>query len=784
MNLPAQNVLFRVWSCAALAMAALVGHNAAAAPPSFTGQAIQGAIPDTQVPLVINLRQLGVVAGSAPLRVTVGAVFVNGQANSLLAPSVVATAPGAVCVVIDNVDFSPSPSDVYAMDVTVQNLGQQSVGPQRVSITNTPGPVVSPNDPACADPNTPPVANAGPDQTVADTNGQPGEAVALDASASTDADVGTVLSYVWTNAQGQQIATGPNPTGVSLPDGSNVITLTVTDDSFEPTTSTTTDTVTITIAAPVQNQAPTANAGADRSVVDSDGQPGETVTLDGSQSTDSDGTIASYQWFRQTGSSSEEALGTGVTLNASLPDGVNVIRLQVTDNAGLTASDTTQITVNAAPERTPLAELPNLTPNQQKMAVALDRICSELDGSDALTPDQQDLLQRCDGLYDGNTPEQQTAALDELNGEDFAAARMQTLLFANLQYVGVMDRLMALRGGAQGLSLAGLNIVVDGKAVSLASLQEMAEQLLGGGASSDADEPGGLLSDKWGLWARGNYSFGDKEASAASPSFDADQWAILGGLDYRLSDSAVIGGSLSYGNSSVDFNPSGEGSLDTESWAASLYGSIYAAKNFYFDGIVNVADSSYDATRNITYVDGTGLITADARGDTDGLTVSGGLSGGYDFLLGGLTVSPNLGVFYIDAQIDDFTERGAGGLNLIYDEQKFKSLTGNLGLRMTYAWKLSWGVLLPHVRADFVREFEDDVDVFGVRFAADPNANSTPPILVETDNPDTSYWRFAGGLSAQFKYGISGYIEYQRLESFQFISFQDVSLGLRMQRSF
>jgi outer membrane autotransporter protein len=178
------------------------------------------------------------------------------------------------------------------------------------------------------------------------------------------------------------------------------------------------------------------------------------------------------------------------------------------------------------------------------------------------------------------------------------------------------------------------------------------------------------------------------------------------------------------------------------------------------------------------------LVSADASGETDGFTLSGGISGGYDFLIGGLTLSPNAGVFYIDSTIDGFTEQGAGGLNLVYDDQKFESFTANVGFRGTYAWNLSWGVLLPHLRVDYVREFEDDADVFGVRFAADPNATSTPPILVETDNPDQSYWRLAAGFSAQFKYGISGYIEYQRLESFEFISFQDVSMGLRFQRSF
>ncbi|WP_293860311.1 autotransporter outer membrane beta-barrel domain-containing protein, partial [Steroidobacter sp.] len=313
-------------------------------------------------------------------------------------------------------------------------------------------------------------------------------------------------------------------------------------------------------------------------------------------------------------------------------------------------------------------------------------------------------------------------------------------------------------------------------------LQEMAKGLLGGGAS--ADEPGGLLSDKWGMWARGNFSFGEKDRSASSPAFDADQWALVGGLDYRFNDKLVGGLALAYGQSSIDFEPSDEGGLETDTWALSLYGSAYVAKNLYFDAIVNVANADYGADRNITYVDGSGLVNVDAHGDTDGMTYSAGLSGGYDFLIGGLTISPNIGLFYIDATIDSFTENGAGGLNLIYDQQTFQSFTGNLGFRATYAWNLNWGVLLPHVRIDYVREFKDDVDVFGVRFAADPNAVSAPPILVETDNPDESYWRLAAGLSAQFIHGISAYVEYQRLESFEFISFQDVSLGLRLQRSF
>jgi outer membrane autotransporter protein len=765
------------------ALLALFAPLAQAVPPGFTGASIvtnpQGAF------FVINLRQQGVLSGSAPITTTVGALTINGAPSTFIGISPFPASGPTVCLRIEDEGFDPTRDLTASIALTATNaLGQATTATIPITLAN--GPIINTGDAqqllACTDPNRTPASNAGADRTVADADGQPGENVVLDGSGSTDADPGTVLTYQW--FVDGEFSLGPPSTSptltANLPAGVSSVTLVVTDDSGDTNSNSSFDAVDITVAGPVN---PLVDAGADRVVADTDRDPGELVTLSGTAS-DPDGSIASFQWF-----SGETTLGTGATVQARLPDGVNIVTLIVIDNAGITISDQVQITVGVPEVRGSLAELPNLDPKQQATARALDRICNDLESRDnsegsGLDGDQQDLLRRCNGIYFNNSATNQIQALDELVADDFAVARTQTLLFANTQYMSVMDRLIALRGGARGLSLAGLNIIVDGKMVPLAQLQEIAQEMLGGGASSDADEPGGLLSDKWGLWARGNYSFGEKDQNASSPSFDADQWSLIGGIDYRLSDRAVVGASLAYGNSSVEFNPSREGALDTTSWAASLYGSMYAAKNFYFDAILNVSNSSYEADRNITYVDGTGLVDADASGDTDGLTLSGGLSGGYDFLVGGLTISPNLGFFYIDSTIDEFTESGAGGLNLMYDEQKFKSFTGNLGLRFTYALNLSWGVLLPHLRVDYVREFENDADVFGVRFAADPNANSAPPILVETDNPDQSYWRLATGFSAQFKYGFSGYIEYQRLESFEFISFQDVSIGLRMQRSF
>jgi hypothetical protein len=77
---------------------------------------------------------------------------------------------------------------------------------------------------------------------------------------------------------------------------------------------------------------------------------GQTVTFDGSASSDPDGTIASYSWDLDGDGTFETATGSIATATKTYPGAANVtVRLQVTDDDGATNETSRGLTVNAPP---------------------------------------------------------------------------------------------------------------------------------------------------------------------------------------------------------------------------------------------------------------------------------------------------------------------------------------------------------------------------------------------------------------------------------------------------
>ncbi len=91
------------------------------------------------------------------------------------------------------------------------------------------------------------------------------------------------------------------------------------------------------------NLPPIADGGPDLSVDDVNQDGEEAVTLDGTSSSDPDGSIFSYRWFWDGGSA------VGATVQASFPGGVSEVTLEVRDDQGASAYDSLTVTVGASP---------------------------------------------------------------------------------------------------------------------------------------------------------------------------------------------------------------------------------------------------------------------------------------------------------------------------------------------------------------------------------------------------------------------------------------------------
>jgi len=209
--------------------------------------------------------------------------------------------------------------------VTKESKGNEDVEVDEVLIEGVPGAT-----------NQPPVANAGPNQTVTDSDDNGSEALTLDGTGSSDPD-GFIVSYSWT--EGVTVLGNTATITASFSVGTHTVTLEVTDE--DGATSNDQTVITVNAAPPPPNQPPVADAGPDQNHVDSL-FTGIWTQLWGVNSYDPDGNIASYVW-----------LENGDTI-ASGPDpvvlfyvSVHTVSLLVTDDDGATASDEVIITVDS-----------------------------------------------------------------------------------------------------------------------------------------------------------------------------------------------------------------------------------------------------------------------------------------------------------------------------------------------------------------------------------------------------------------------------------------------------
>ncbi len=223
--------------------------------------------------------------------------------------------------------------------------------------------------------NLPPVADAGPDQTVLE-----GAAVILNGNNSTDPN-GDIFSHIWEQTDGPPVALLPTVDGrVTFtspsvgPDGASLsFRLTVLDSTGLQSE----DYCIVNVSW--GNIPPAANASLDQAV-----DRGDTVILNGSDSSDPDDGIASFLWEQTGGPTVNISDPTGIQPVFVAPDGSSqdvslTFQLTVEDAGGLRSRDTCVVNVSS----TNIPPVADAGPDQQANTGNI----VTLDGSSSFDPD-------------------------------------------------------------------------------------------------------------------------------------------------------------------------------------------------------------------------------------------------------------------------------------------------------------------------------------------------------------------------------------------------------------
>ncbi len=287
------------------------------------------------------------------------------------------------------------------------------------------------------------------------------------------------------------------------------------------------------------------------------------------------------------------------------------------------------------------------------------------------------------------------------------------------------------------------------------------------GAAADSVSYEGL-----GVFVSADYQHKDKTATDTELGFKSNSVGPTIGVDYMLGTSGVIGGAFDYSHGFGDYD-NNYGDFDTDTYTLIVYGSYFPTDQSFIDVALGVGRKEF---KNEHIDEGGGASTVE--GDTDGIEFTADITGGYDFSFGGFTVGPRLGLHYKRTDLNGFTETSAdpGAIQNTYFDQEDDSLTGTVGVQASYAISTSFGVVVPQVNAEYVREFLDGrEDQTAILDCCGPD-----PVTFKLDQPDRNHFNVGAGVVVVLPDGINPFLSYEAEVANYLEETHTVTAGVRL----
>lgn len=258
---------------------------------------------------------------------------------------------------------------------------------------------------------------------------------------------------------------------------------------------------------------------------------------------------------------------------------------------------------------------------------------------------------------------------------------------------------------------------IPGGAATAAAAQDQNYNL----TSANTAQPKLISDRRWGVFVSGDVRTAAEQLMRYTDRTQSTIGGFTGGLDYRLDPQTFLGLAFSYAHGS--FSTDGIGSVESDGYALSLYGTHVYAKRAWFDGYLTAAYHSFDSGRTLLIGNGQ---TRDATVSPTAVQIGTNLETGYDFGNQATRYGPLAGFHISAANFDGYTESGGQTFDLSIRDRYDLSAIGSLGGQFLHQFVLTeGGTITPLVQATLDHEFGFGYPEVQASFVNIPNSNFT-----------------------------------------------------------
>lgn len=221
---------------------------------------------------------------------------------------------------------------------------------------------------------------------------------------------------------------------------------------------------------------------------------------------------------------------------------------------------------------------------------------------------------------------------------------------------------------------------------------------LDAGVESGEGDMVGSDSGEWQAYLNANYNNVSMDAVGAQQAgFDSDTWTAGVGFERSISPNFSLGFAANWLESQQDFS-NNVGKLDMSGISLSAYGS-YVRKAFWADMLYSFGSFDIETNRNT-------IGFGNANGQTDAMTHAVQFNTGWNFRFqdNSLVTGPIVGVDYMHATVDGFSETGGGLAALRYNSRNYDSLISRVGWSLSKKVDTDFAKITAQVRLSYERQ--------------------------------------------------------------------------------